>query len=75
MKVKSLTFKHFVGALLVSALVSSCAGGSGSGVAGNQGGSQPINEQETQQYKAHLLKCYKTGGSRVVKIEGVLRCY
>jgi hypothetical protein len=48
---------------------------SGSGVRGNQGGSEPISEKEEIRYKSALLKCYKTGGSRIVKIEGVLRCY
>ena len=55
----------------------SCAGGGGSGshLSGNKGGSSPINAQEEVQYKKALLKCYKTGGNRVVKIQGKLRCY
>ncbi len=45
------------------------------GVVGNEGGSDPINEQEVASYKRAVLRCYKTGGTRVVKISGVLRCY
>ncbi|NRA47004.1 MAG: hypothetical protein HRU09_18810 [Oligoflexales bacterium] len=37
--------------------------------------SKPINDAESQQYKKALLRCYKTGGSRIVKINGVLRCF
>ena len=48
---------------------------SGSRVSGNDGGSQPINDKEALEYKRVVLKCYKTGGTRVVKIAGVLRCY
>ncbi|MFW7377824.1 MAG: hypothetical protein ACOH5I_03310 [Oligoflexus sp.] len=51
------------------------SGGGGAGVPGNDGGSAPVNEQESNQYKQAILKCYKTGGSRVVKIEGELRCF
>lgn len=54
-----------------------CAGGGGGGgsVDGNDGGSAPVNAEETVRYKKALLKCYKTGGNRIVKIEGTLRCY
>lgn len=56
----------------------SCAGGSGGGgsaVSGNDGGSAPINAEEERAYKRAVVKCYKTGGSRVVKVEGRLQCY
>lgn len=57
----------------------SCAGGSGSGgggsVSGNDNGSAPINAEEERAYKRAVVKCYKTGGSRVVKVEGRLQCY
>lgn len=43
--------------------------------AGNEGGSQPINEGEATDYKKALVRCYKTGGTRIVKIMGQLRCY
>lgn len=63
------------GLLSIPLLISlSCAGGSG-GLAGNEGGSAPISEKEAIEYKKALLKCYKTGGNRIVKIEGRLRCY
>lgn len=52
-----------------------CAGTGGSGLSGNDGGSSPNNAKEEISYKKALLKCYKTGGHRVVKIEGRLRCY
>lgn len=42
---------------------------------GNEGGSQPLNEVEEVEYKKSLLRCYKTGGSRIVKIAGELKCY
>lgn len=63
----------------------SCASGGGRGGSrsGDNSGSihrggessKPINHKEAQAYKRALLKCYKTGGSRIVKIEGMLKCY
>jgi hypothetical protein len=44
-------------------------------VAGNEAGSSPINPAEELEYKKAITRCYKTGGSRVVKIMGELRCY
>lgn len=41
----------------------------------NDLGSQPVNQKEALDYKRSVIKCYKNGGSRVVKIEGELRCY
>ncbi len=58
---------------LLLAFLSGCA--SSSGVIGNDKGSEPINEKETVQYRQAVLKCYKTGGTRVVKIQGKLQCY
>ncbi len=57
--------------------VSSCQGGGDGegGNSGNEGGSEPINPTEDRAYKRAILKCYKTGGSRVVKIQGQLMCY
>lgn len=37
--------------------------------------SEPINEQEYNEYRKALTRCYKTGGSRIVKIKNYLRCY
>jgi hypothetical protein len=62
--------------ILCLALGACQSGGGGSeGVSGNDGGSDPINPTEERAYKRAILKCYKTGGSRVVKIEGQLMCY
>jgi hypothetical protein len=52
-----------------------CQSGGGSNVTGNDGGSDPINEAESKEYKKAIVRCYKTGGTRVVKIMGTLRCY
>ena len=69
--------------LLYLPLTACQAGGSGSlpsgkssaGIHGGGESSAPINPAEDRAYKKALLKCYKTGGSRIVKIEGKLRCY
>jgi len=50
-------------------------GGGYSQVAGNENGSAPVNEKEVHEYKREILKCYKTGGTRVIKIDGRLRCF
>ena len=55
-------------------LLLSCASGGGN-VAGNENGSEPINDKESLEYKKAIVRCYKTGGNRVVKIMGELRCY
>ena len=63
-----------IGALSLSLsflVLSSCQ----TGVAGNEGGSIPLNETETIEYKQAINRCYKIGGTRVVKIMGELRCY
>jgi hypothetical protein len=41
----------------------------------NETGSMPLNEQEEIDFKKALLRCYKTGGTRIVKIAGDLKCY
>jgi len=46
-----------------------------SGSYGNEGGTSPINSEEELQYNQAIVRCYKTGGTRVVKILGRLRCY
>ena len=50
-------------------------GGGGIAVPGNENGSSPLNNEEAKAYKNAIMRCYKTGGSRVVKIEGKLNCY
>ena len=62
-----LFFGFFLGSMI------SCAGGD-AGMS-NEGGSTPINQAEGLLYKQALHRCYKTGGSRIVKINGYLQCY
>lgn len=62
--------------LVTTLSLTACAGGGGGGSNnGNDNGSNPINAQEERDYKRAINKCYKTGGSRVVKVEGQLMCY
>lgn len=61
--------------LAIMLSLTACAGGSGSMTRGNDGGSSPVNQTEEREYKRAINKCYKTGGSRVVKVEGQLMCY
>jgi len=61
--------KGFLFTLFGIALLCSCAKDS------NEGSSEPINQQEALLYKQALFRCYKTGGSRIVKINGTLQCY
>ena len=63
--------KFFAGVFAVL-ILNNCAS---TDVSGNKEGSKPINDSEAKQYKKALLRCYKTGGSRIVKINGVLRCF
>ncbi len=67
--------RFYIFMFLLSGGLQACAGGGGGGPSGNDGGSEPINSSEDRDYKRAVLKCYKTGGSRVVKIEGRLMCY
>ncbi len=61
--------------LLLSVSACSTGGGGGGGVSGNENGSEPINGSESLEYKKAVVRCYKTGGTRVVKIMGQLKCY
>ncbi|MCX6130629.1 MAG: hypothetical protein NTX25_16415 [Proteobacteria bacterium] len=65
----------FFQALVLTSILTACAGGQGMGVSGNEAGTAPLNKDEERDYKRAILKCYKTGGSRIVKIEGKLMCY
>jgi hypothetical protein len=60
--------------LALSVFACSTGGGSG-GVSGNETGSEPVNNTEALEYKKAVVRCYKTGGTRVVKIMGQLKCY
>lgn len=62
--------------VLFSVQLFGCQSGGGAGsVAGNEGGSDPINEQETYEYQKAVNRCHRTGGTRVVKIKGELKCF
>lgn len=56
-------------------VITACSSPGLENIEGNEGGSAPINAKESTEYKRALLRCYRTGGSRIVKIEGQLRCY
>ncbi len=59
-------------------MLSACANSAvwnGGGVAGNEGGSDPVNEQEAFEFQKAVNRCHRTGGTRVVKIKGELKCY
>ena len=72
--------RHILYSLLSFSLLSLSLGcqsddGNYTAIEENKDGSQPINQKEAAEYKRAVLKCYKTGGTRVVKITGKLRCY
>jgi hypothetical protein len=47
-----------------------------SGVASFEGGnSEPLTTKESNLYKQSMIRCHKTGGTRVVKLNGKLRCF
>jgi hypothetical protein len=60
--------------LLLTFLGGCQSGGSGGSGVSNES-STPANEKEAIEYKKAILRCYKSGGTRVVKIEGNLRCF
>ncbi len=73
--------KHVVGTILMlaflgtMALNTSCQTGGSSGELHNEGGSNPVNQDELKDYKRAVLRCNKMGGTRVVKVRGKLLCY
>ncbi len=44
-------------------------------VIGNEEGSEPINAIEQREYMKAIRRCHKMGGSRIVKVQGELRCF
>jgi hypothetical protein len=52
-----------------------CAANGVGGIRGNEGGSEPINSAEIPAYQKAVNRCHQTGGTRVVKIDGNLRCF
>ena len=75
MKTPNFTMAAF--GLLLAISLSSCAGGGGGSSSGASAvdSSEPINNNEAIEYKKSILRCHKTGGTRIVKIEGELRCF
>ena len=67
--------RFILSSMLIAAfsILSACQ--TGGTVAGNEGGSQPVNEQEGYEMQKAVNRCHRTGGSRVVKIRGELKCY
>jgi hypothetical protein len=65
--------------MLVSCQSSGSGGGGGGGgsgmVSGNEGGSEPVNENEGYEMQKAVNRCHRTGGTRVVKIKGELKCF
>ena len=59
-------------ALAMLPVASSC---SSLQVKGNEEGSVPINEEEQLAYMKAIRRCHKMGGSRIVKVQGELRCF
>lgn len=70
-----MIIKAACGLLLVLSVCACSTGGGGGGVSGNENGSEPVNASESLEYKKAVVRCYKTGGTRVVKIMGQLKCY
>ena len=60
---------------LIALLLAITAAACQTSVAGNENGSDPINNAEANEYKKAVVRCYKMGGTRVVKIMDQLRCY
>lgn len=58
---------------LITMFIGSCSHGKFN--FSNEGGTTPKDAHEEKQYKRLLYKCYKMGGSRIVKIQNELRCY
>lgn len=67
-----MAFFKFISSLVFLMLLSQC---SRSAVNGNESGSEPINSKETYEYQNAINRCHKTGGTRVVKVMGELRCF
>ena len=70
-----LTARQVAAALLAVLALSGLACSNTTSIPGNDQGSEPINDDEALEYKKAIVRCYKTGGTRVVKVMGTLRCY
>lgn len=71
----SLKLSGLAAVLSFSCWLSGCQSSGVGQVLGNENGSVPANQSEVGEYKRAVLRCYKTGGTRIVKIEGNLRCF
>ena len=69
------TLKILLGGLILISLMACQTGGGGGSITGNEAGSQPSNDVEASEYQRAVNRCHRTGGTRVVKIMGELRCY
>lgn len=58
-----------------SAMISVMTSCSSLQVISNEEGSEPINEVEQREYMKAIRRCHKMGGSRIVKVQGELRCF
>ena len=68
----------FLALLTLISGLSACQTGSQSAaysVTGNEGGSEALNPQEGYELQKAVNRCHRTGGTRVVKIKGELKCY
>ena len=72
LSLKKIVFHGFMALSILTS--TSCATGGGS-VAGNGLGSSPVNDSEIPEYQKAVSRCHKTGGTRVIKIDGRLRCF
>jgi hypothetical protein len=72
---KDAPMKPLRSIIIACLLMSIFAGCATTGLTGNDEGSMAINAAEGKEYQKAINRCYKTGGTRVVKIEGRLRCF
>lgn len=70
-----VTARRTAAALLAILALAAIGCQSGGSIPGNESGSEPVNDEESLEYKKAIVRCYKTGGTRVVKVMGTLRCY
>ena len=63
------------GLVMTSAMLPVMASCSSLHVVSNEEGSEPINEDEQREYMKAIRRCHKMGGSRIVKVQGELRCF
>ena len=72
---ESRLVQRLLGLVLLIAIAGCASSGNSGDVRGNDNGSVPVNENEAIEYQKAINRCTRTGGTRVVKIKGELRCY